>query len=312
MGLPFLSIGGTAVRVDFFRIEGAKAGASAKAALNAVHGMAKDVTRTLKIASVPYRAQELTHAKGVWRGDMERIRMNDVPVIAALDGRRSPIPLDGDQGIGEDTAFIYDEGTQVLAIQSHRIGMSASRWGFYFSHFSPDDTPLIPVAVPQRDVVKDHISRLAHVKKVHVRIAGVVNAIEATDASGSTVASIKELADTSPVIEFTMTTKERGESLPLAVAKKTLKALYGAARKSIMGAEKIEKLDIVATYDDDTSADGDLLRYFMREEVEVAVDPKSRQMLFADRLAGVEKACAVRKESLDKVFKPRGKHGTAS
>lgn len=76
---------------------------------------------------------------------MVRIRMNEVPVIAGLDGKRPSIPLKPDQGIGEDTAFDYDEKTQVLAIQSHRMGMSASRWGFYSTHFGPTDEPLIPL-----------------------------------------------------------------------------------------------------------------------------------------------------------------------
>jgi hypothetical protein len=297
------------MRVDFYRIEGDKAGASAKAALNKVLGMPKDKTRTLKNASVPYRAQELSQLKGVWRGDMERIRMDDVPVIAGLDGERKNIPLDKDQGIGEDTAFLYDEKTQVLAIQSHRIGMSASRWGFYFSSFATDDTPLIPIAVPQLDVIKDHINRLAHVKKVHVRIAGIVNAIEATDEGKNAIDAIKDLADTAPVLEFTMTTKERGQGLNLAAAKRTLKTLYSTARRAVLGTEKIEKIDIVATYDDDTSADGNLLRYFLREEVDVSVDGKARRMTFADRLAGVEGAWQRCKDDLNTRFNPRGKDG---
>jgi hypothetical protein len=294
------------VRVDFYRLETPATGQAAKAALARVLALPKDKSRTLHISGVPFRAQELTVAEGVWRGDMERIRMDDVPVIADLDGSREEINLDKDQGIGEDTAFRYDEKTQVLAIQAHRSGMSASRWGYYFGHFSENDVALVPIAIARLDA-DDSISRLTRVQKVHVRVAGIVNSGEAVNRAGATPKQLRRLADGAPQVDITFTAPGRGGSLPVAAAKAALHGLYKSARTAIIGddeggEEQIDRIDVVGTLDEDSRFDNNLLQFLMRDNVKVKVHRKSRRMIYADRIKGIESAFAKRAPELTKYY----------
>jgi hypothetical protein len=68
-------------------------------------------------------------------GEMIRIRMDDIPAIADLDGTIDALDLPESKGVGESAAFLYDPSTNVLAIQRNMHGVSAGACAGYFEQF---------------------------------------------------------------------------------------------------------------------------------------------------------------------------------
>lgn len=292
------------MRVDFFRIEG-EAGVATVNCLEKVSGLV-DKDRAYQIASVPFRAQELEKSNRYWRGDMIRIRMNDIPRIIALDGEEDEVLLDDDEGIGEDTAFLYDTRTQVLAIQRNSRGVSAAKWAQYFEHFSADDIAIVPEVVPSSETINAIVNKFHGVRKLHVRVAGNVNGLLSIAASNSTANQIGQLADSSPVIELTMSMgRERG-SLPIRLARQAMKQMYTMAGR-VMGEQttEIERIDVTGKFDEGDGVALNLLDYVVREEVEVEVDTKARRMLYESRQSGVDEAWGRRRSEFEERFAPR-------
>jgi phosphotransferase system HPr-like phosphotransfer protein len=65
-------------------------------------------------------------------GEIVRIRMNDLPPIAGLDGGVTDLKLKQDEGLGEQTAFLYHPKTQVLVFHTTQVGVSISSFLMYF------------------------------------------------------------------------------------------------------------------------------------------------------------------------------------
>lgn len=78
------------------------------------------------------RLQPVKKSHGMLRGDMLRIRLNEVPVKAKLSGETKEIDLAADEGIGEETAYLFHPNTRILVIQRNRIGVSAAVMAKYF------------------------------------------------------------------------------------------------------------------------------------------------------------------------------------
>src|SRR5580704_9270886 len=91
----------------------------------------RDDGRNLEIGPDPARLQE----SGIWNhcheGEMVRIRMDMLPRKASLDGALEDLDFEDDEGLGEETAFLYHPPTQVLALQRNRSGVSASGLAWY-------------------------------------------------------------------------------------------------------------------------------------------------------------------------------------
>ena len=104
---------------------------------------------------------------------MLRIRLNEAPVKAKLNGQTSDIVLDQDEGLGEETAFLYHLATDLLLMQRNRSGVSASALAKY-----------LKVLCKARDVTfecvlkPDALERITHMQTIQtfeIQFAGVQN-----------------------------------------------------------------------------------------------------------------------------------------
>jgi hypothetical protein len=101
-----------------------------------------DDNRNLEVGTNPARLQ----VSGVWNqcreGEMVRIRMDTLPRKASLDGALEDLDFGDDEGLGEETAFLYHPPTRILAIQRNRTGVSASSLVWYFKEKGQIDRPI--------------------------------------------------------------------------------------------------------------------------------------------------------------------------
>src|SRR5258707_7859842 len=123
------------VKIDFFKVVMPEdAGMTFEALLNRIGQIPlQDEARTQEISGDPVRLQELHHQQGGHiEGDMVRTRMDTLPRKSNIEtGELALLDLDEDEGLGEETAFLYDPATHCLTIQRNRYGVSASAFATY-------------------------------------------------------------------------------------------------------------------------------------------------------------------------------------
>jgi len=120
---------------DFYEVEVSNSGGrSFQDLLQQVHNTSpSDSSRVVTYGSTPIRLQNTSFsAAHYWLVEMIKIRMDNVPIKASLDGETEAIELEDDEGIGEETIFLFDVPTGILTLQRNRYGVSASTLAFYF------------------------------------------------------------------------------------------------------------------------------------------------------------------------------------
>lgn len=100
--------------------------------------------RNVTIDTFPFRIEKLgktTDEKGntFYEGDFLRLNMDNLPVKAAKDAGVSPIGLADDEGIGEESAFLYSPDAHVFILQRNRAGTSFLRAATYFNQIGHPD-----------------------------------------------------------------------------------------------------------------------------------------------------------------------------
>lgn len=295
------------MRVDFFRVE-VSDGVDVDRILATIKALPqkRSERRTRLLSKVPFRMRVISKRQRFWDGDMTRIRMNDVPVRSSLDGRETNMALADDEGIGEHTAFRYDTRTRCLAIQTTRVGVSASKWAAYLEDISGEEG-IVPVVVEEPGEGKETIRRLEDVRKIHIRYAGTIDAAVIANPLEGSVAGLDAISNTAPVAEVSVSVGNRKEGFNLQWAKTMLRNLYSQAKELATGGEqRIERIDVIGTFDDDAKANLNLLQFLMREESDVPVNRKTRRMMYADRKLGIADAWDKRQPQLDRMFRRRG------
>jgi Family of unknown function (DUF6731) len=95
-------------------------------------GLPDDESRTIDRPDGPVRLQFARKSVNCWQGELIRIRLGEEPKRANLKGRVVPIIFDEDEGLGEETAFLYDPELQMIAYHEHRGGVSLTNAARYF------------------------------------------------------------------------------------------------------------------------------------------------------------------------------------
>src|SRR5690349_7515914 len=75
----------------------------------------EDETRTLDASpDQPVRLHWVRRSQNLWSGEMLRIRLHEELNRASRRGRVRPIHFDEDEGLGENTAFLYHPATRTI------------------------------------------------------------------------------------------------------------------------------------------------------------------------------------------------------
>jgi hypothetical protein len=160
------------LNIDFYRVKVQdKAARTFPDLLDVVHSLPDGPDRAQLRSDDAIRLQAVKKTASAWWGEMLRIRMNEAPVKAKLSGQTTAIPLDDDEGIGEETAFFYHLDTGILLLQRNRAGVSASAFAKYIRLLAKAQTIEFECILKE-----DALNRIIRMQSVHtfeVHFAGV-------------------------------------------------------------------------------------------------------------------------------------------
>ncbi len=143
------------------------------AVLKSCDSLPDDENRALPDPHQPIRLQRLHRSKRVWEGDMMRIRLDEELQRAKMNGRIRPVDFEEDEGLGENTAFLYDPHTNILAVHENRGGVPVSAFGRYFKVLgSVRRIDLRPVIRPQ---AIERIEKMKRPTELQLRFAGITH-----------------------------------------------------------------------------------------------------------------------------------------
>jgi len=130
-----------------------------------------DESRTIDRPDGPVRLQFARHSVNCWQGELIRIRLGEEPKKANIKGKVEPITFAEDEGLGEETAFLYDPELQMVAYHEHRGGVSLTNAARYFKAVGRIRSILFePVLRPE---VIERVDRMGRVREFIVHLAGV-------------------------------------------------------------------------------------------------------------------------------------------
>jgi hypothetical protein len=279
------------MRVDFFRVESPEGTAFSEQLLAA---RPDGSARVQKLNDRVVRLQEI-HYRGnrFWDCEMIRIRMDEVPIVASLAGELNPVDLEDNEGIGEETCFIYDTQTEVMAIQRNRFGVSPSLVARFFEQANNLPGPIVPTIILEADAI-GRLSRMRDIRRFNVRFAGVTNPRLLMEHQPSPAEAIQIIGDFQvPSVEVQVS---MGRSRGIFRVADVLRRVGAFVNRN-----DVDKLRVHGTFDDDTKGEIDIFQYAMKEEEEVIPDAH-RNLPYSSRIAAVRSAFHRRETQLRTMF----------
>ncbi len=263
-----------------------------------------EVDRTKTIRGVPIRLHSLQDNQfnnhQVWEGEIIRIRMSDTPVIADLKGGIKDINLNDDQGIGEQTAFLYHPKNRVLLIHNTQSGVSLPVLLQYFREFADFDEQIYGDAVIQLDTMQ-RFDSIQIFRRFEVRVAGLDNT-GIFENQGRSLGEITRIADdfNAPVMNINMSTgHKKTESLNPNIIKGAIDSLRGAFGNR---RQQISKIRVSGATDDGDLVVLDFVKDRMVEVIEVNNPKRERKVPYSTRQNAILDAFKHRQDELIKMY----------
>lgn len=289
------------INVNFFRVtlsgEGDKTFQDVLKRLSSTNR--KD--RIININRVPVWLYEFNEDHSFIDGNMICSRMDDLPMKANLLGEIEELDFKDNEGIGEQTAFLYHKVTRILLLQSVTGGVTVGRFANYFQQILKLDGAIIIEPLIEIDSL-EKMRNTKTVKKLQFEIAKLDD-IQLFDEEKRILEESVSLVNSmkAPVIEIICKTGlyrsqevERDRSLKLANI---------LSRISSREPEKIKKIQITGTSKEDESFFLDLLEQRIKEKVEVESQLRIRSVPYPTRKESMIKAWKNRGEELVKTYK---------
>lgn len=229
--------------------------------------------RIVEIFGYPVCLDQLaSSSNGKVHGLFIKVRMDGIPPKANIKtGEKHAIELDDDEGLGEDTVFIFDPSLNVLVLQRNRIGVTPSQFSRYI-HDNCDldgDIRLAPILV---EGAYQRLAQFGVFRKLRVRVSPLVSN-EIFRGQGHSVSKLADLSQEfqSPVIDvsFGMGRAKKGSLLPAAIKEMIDSLLYIRDQNT----QAVTNLEITGKDDDDSDTNFiDLIEERMVEEADVALN----------------------------------------
>ncbi|HEY7767514.1 DUF6731 family protein [Longimicrobium sp.] len=285
------------LKADFYQVVDANdRPARLEEALQTIAALPEE-ERYLIVGKNPVRLHHASRNGLQWEGELLRIRMDVTPLRANLIGGLKPFELDEDEGLGEETAFLFDARTQVLVLQRNRIGVSATAAAYYFQNRAGLNNILFLRPVLRRDAVM-RLDRLRQVRKLDVRFAGVRNP-EALRTDRSVAEMVDVLTEfQAPSAAITLSMGHKKGSLNVDTVRRFVQKITGFSAEND---QPVTKLEISGTAEDEQVDVFDLINYNLVEAVTVEPDA-GRNVSYARRRAFLRTSWAENREWLDQMF----------
>lgn len=289
------------INVDFYRVSGTNGQLiQFDNIVRQINNTPNNENRNLNIRGVPFRlnqAQECPAHAGI-TAEMVRIRMDNLPARASLSGQIRPLELDDDEGVGEETAFLYHAPRRILAIQRNKMGVSAAQVAHYFAvkanlegyiHFDP---------ILEMDTMV-RFAQVETVRKLEINIAGGQDGQILRDIGlgiGSTVDMIEQLG--APNVNISLSMGHNNGSMFTEPVKTVVTRLLQTVADDTSNITKLRLSGRAA--DEDSMPILDLLEDRMVEPV--TADSVNRRLTYEARKAAVLQAWNNRQGELFQMF----------
>lgn len=237
-----------------------------------------------------------------WEGEIVRLRMNNLPVKGSFSGNVEDINLADDEGIGEQTAFIYHPETSILALQSTQHGPSMMHFTRYFESIINCSDCINLDLVLQKDAIK-RLEKMQTVSKFKVRIAKVENMkMLATEEHG--VKEIIELSEylEAPTIDVEISNgRSKENALSVTKIKEMTQSLFRINKNQ---SKTVKTLRISGSSNDNEKIYIDLIKDRMRESVSLNQSSKSRNIPYGEKQFALREAWNRRESEILSLYKP--------
>jgi hypothetical protein len=289
------------IQVDFYRVEMPEDASLPLEEIIKQVIQLNDTARTEDIRGVPIKLHEVSQWGECWQGNMIRIRMTQMPVKASLRGSVSPFNLRDDEGMGEQTAFLYHPRTRILLLQNSQLGVSISALAKYFEKKGNLSSPIAFDPVIQKDAML-RLMEMPMIRKLDIRTAGLDNA-QLLEGQGYGVKEITQLSQElrAPTMELSLSVG-RGKNKSLS-KERAVELIHSLLRVSNQNARQVGKVRVTGLTEDKELVFLDLLRDRMRENLNLGQN-KKRNIDYAERKEALRKAWNNRQDELFSMFLP--------
>ena len=242
---------------------------------------------------------DLTRRNGLLYGRMVKIRMQDVPVLARLDGYVGDLPLREDEGVGEETSFLYSARHNILAMQRNWHGTRASTFLAYLEHITRV-APLELQAVLGEDAMRT-LRRMTVIRRFEVRLANRENP-EDLKGRGLSVDRMVDLLSHFAAVRIDVAIGMTGESRFKSMNRQSvINAALSLLRLRSEDDRRVTRLRVLGKNEEDERLEVlDLIENRMREEV--TVDREGRRVTPAVCRDALTTAFMARRDELDRMF----------
>lgn len=232
-----------------------------------------------------------------WLGDMIKIRMQHLPVKAGLDGQVSSLDLEKDEGLGEETAFLYHIPTRILAFQRNRNAVTASAFAYYLSHLHPGLIVELEIILEETAIKK--LDKMNTIRAFEIQIAALdhLNILKKQkQTSVNSMLSLSQFYQAPHINVFLTMGRQKGTLERVIETVKRLLKVTGDDDKVI------EKMKITGRQADDEKTVLDLLEHRLLEHIELPLDVPTRFVPFENRRAALREAWERREDELLGMF----------
>jgi hypothetical protein len=195
------------MKIDYYQVDVSATGRmSFENLLVGLNEVPDNEQRNKEINGCPVRLSDFEDTNGFIKLDMTKIRMDQVPLVAGLNGDSREIELDEDEGIGEESAYLYNKDLNLLVAQRNRYGVSPSVFASYIQRVMNLDGPVAfdPVLTPN---AYQRLQTMPVIRKFEIKIAGVANPemmVGADESLGYAMNRLAEYESPNAYITFSM------------------------------------------------------------------------------------------------------------
>ena len=288
------------MKVNFYKVKIERDDLTFGSLIQQVLQLPDDESRSFEVRSYPIRLQSANESSDFWAGDMIRIRMNDIPTKASLDGDTEPVSLEDDEGIGEETAFLYHVPSKILMIQRNKSGVSASALAIYFREISQLGCPIYLEPILAGDALR-RIQKMRVIRKFEIKAAG----LDRMDIFKSDNAAVNEILDlrgtyNAPNVHLALSVGNRKDTF--LKAKEVINTALGLVKLSGDPESQVKTIKISGAVDDDDETEViDLFEYYVKEEINIKSN-NSRSLSYQERSNALKDAWVKRADELSKMF----------
>jgi hypothetical protein len=260
------------MKIDFYEVE--KNDASFEKIARDVAALPEeDEQRNVLISGRPARLISFKETADLIEGDIVRIRMDNLPKKASLCGALEDLDLEDDEGIGEETAFMFIKKYSLLLLQRNRFGLTASAFSSYFEKLGSSENPIMLIPILPGDALL-RLDKMQKITKFQVRVAGANNTNIIKENSDCGLSGILDLRKhfEAPYIDFSFSVGRKEQSLPIKIVKNVSRKIFNDPELSC----NVSKLEITGKSDENMREKLDIIEDFVKcEQVVESGDNRS-------------------------------------